>query len=387
MVEKILLAIEAMSEVDEMAAAADKHGYHLRVLAEDAAYYGDTEAEMVTFPTRNHDELATYIEKNRASIAQVFSVTDTWGVIASKIRDKFGFYQFGDTAKLEFFRDKEAVESALIAHGFARRSNSWPKVMKLRNGTGKIGVYVAQSEDEVTKIVNISGYKRDDFVVQDFYFGPAYSAEVWRDTHHEIFFGITNRILSDPPYFTERVKSFPWAADSQWETKVREWAFQLLRTLDYTLGLAHIEFIETSNGFRLVEINAQMAGALITPGILATTNFNPYAMAVHQALDVPLCEVMNREIRGGYSHVSVYATSTGTIASIHGIDQLVHNPGAPTWVPSREIGDRIVEVGTYRSRIGNLMATGETAAIAQDRAISASSLISVRISTDGTTHV
>ena len=30
MVEKILLAIEAMSEVDEMAAAADKHGYHLR---------------------------------------------------------------------------------------------------------------------------------------------------------------------------------------------------------------------------------------------------------------------------------------------------------------------------------------------------------------------
>ena len=102
------------------------------------------------------------------------------------------------------------------------------------------------------------------------------------DTHHEIFFGITNRILSDPPYFTERVKSFPWAADSQWETKVREWAFQLLRTLDYTLGLAHIEFIETSNGFRLVEINARMAGALITPGILATTNFNPYAMAVHQ---------------------------------------------------------------------------------------------------------
>ena len=93
MVEKILLAIEAMSEVDEMAAAADKHGYHLRVLAEDAAYYGDTEAEMVTFPTRNHDELATYIEKNRASIAQVFSVTDTWGVIASKIRDKFGFLQ------------------------------------------------------------------------------------------------------------------------------------------------------------------------------------------------------------------------------------------------------------------------------------------------------
>lgn len=387
MVEKILLAIEAMSEVDEMAAAADKHGYHLRVLAEDAAYYGDTEAEVVAFPTRDHHELATYIEANRASIAQVFSVTDTWGVIASTIRDRFGFYQFGNTAKLKFFRDKDAVESTLIAHGFAERSNSWPKVMKLRNGTGKIGVYVAKSEHEVNEIVTMSGHKRDALVVQDFYFGPAYSAEVWRDSQHEIFFGITNRILSDPPYFTERVKSFPWAANSQWETEAKDWAFQLLRTLDYTLGLAHIEFIETSNGFRLVEINARMAGALITPGILATTNFNPYAMAVHQALNVPPCEIMTREIHGGYSHVSVYATSTGTISSIHGIDQLVHNPGAPTWIPSREIGDRIVEVGTYRSRIGNLMATGETAAIAQDRAISASRSISVEISTDGTTHV
>ncbi|MCI6574472.1 MAG: ATP-grasp domain-containing protein [Arcanobacterium sp.] len=387
MPEKILLAIEAMSNVDEMAAAADKHGYHLRVLAEDATYYGETKAEVVAFPTRDQAELVAYIEANRAAIAQVFSVTDTWGVIASEIRDKFGFHQFGDTEKLKFFRDKDAVESVLIAHGFAEPSHSWPKVLKLRNGTGKIGVYFAESEHEANEIVKMSGYKRDEFVVQDFYFGPAYSAEVWRDSQHEVFFGITNRILSDPPYFTERVKSFPWAANSRWETEARDWVFHILRILDYALGLVHIEFIETSDGFRLVEINARMAGALITPGILATTNFNPYAMAVHQALDVPPCEIMDREIRGGYSHVSLYASSTGTVASIRGIDQLVHNPGAPTWVPSREIGDSIVEIGTYRSRIGNLMATGETAAIAQDRAISASRSISVQIATRRIAHV
>ena len=66
MVENILLAIEAMSEVDAMAAAADRHGYHLRVLAEDPTYYGETKAEVVAFPTRDHHELATYIKANRA---------------------------------------------------------------------------------------------------------------------------------------------------------------------------------------------------------------------------------------------------------------------------------------------------------------------------------
>lgn len=386
MAEKILLAIEAMSELDEMTAAAEKHGYRLQVLAEDVSYYGETNSEIIAFPTRDHIKLAAYVEDNRASIKQVFSVTDTWGVIASKIRDQFGFYQFGDTEKLKFFRDKGAVEAALISQGLAKHSDSWPKVLKLRNGTGKIGVYLVKSELETEHIFGTSGFSRDEFLIQDFYYGPAYSAEVWRDSQNEIFFGITNRILSEPPFFTERVKSFPWAANSQWETGVRDWVFQLLRALDYTLGLAHIEFIETSTGFQLVEINARMAGALITPGVLATTNFNPYEMAVHQALGLPLCENTDRKIHGGFSHVSIYATELGTVRSIQGIEEAVCNPGSPRWVPSRKVGDRIVEIGTYRSRIGSLTATGTTASIAQDRAINASRSISVSIETDGTTH-
>ena len=59
-------------------------------LAEDAAYYGDTEAEMVTFPTRNHDELATYIEKTVRQSPR-FSASPTRGVsLHQKFRDKFG---------------------------------------------------------------------------------------------------------------------------------------------------------------------------------------------------------------------------------------------------------------------------------------------------------
>lgn len=163
---------------------------------------------------------------------------------------------------------------------------------------GKIGVHLVESESDVSRLVQNSGHSESEFVVQDFYFGPAYSAEVWRDTEREIFFGVTNRVLSKPPFFTEKVKSFPWDVNSDWEGRVRDWVFELLRALDYTLGQAHVEFIDTSEGFKLVEINARMAGAMITPGILHVTNFNPYAMAVNQALGMAPTSETSREIKG-----------------------------------------------------------------------------------------
>lgn len=149
-----------------MKIAADKHGYRLQVLAEDVSYYGETKSQIIAFPTRDHKKLVAYVEDNRASIKQVFSLTDTWGVIASEIRDQFGFYQFGDTDKLKFFRDKGAVEAALISQGFAKHSQSWPKVLKLRNGTGKIGVYLAKSELETEYILRTSGFNREKTAYQ-----------------------------------------------------------------------------------------------------------------------------------------------------------------------------------------------------------------------------
>lgn len=145
--EKILLAVEAMAEIDEMAAAAHRHGYRLRLLAEDPSYYGETRTEVVKFPTRNTDKIAGYIEERRRENAQVFSVTDGWGgVAASELRDKFGFYQFNDTPKLEFFRDKEKVQEALVNRGLTQSPKNWPRILKLKDGTGKLGVHLVESQ-------------------------------------------------------------------------------------------------------------------------------------------------------------------------------------------------------------------------------------------------
>lgn len=378
--EKILLAIEAMTEIDRMAAAAECYGYSLVVLAEDASYYGEAEkVTIVEFPTRDYDALSDYIRENRSRIAQVFSVTDTWGVEASQLRDEFDFPQFGSTQKLRQLRDKQYVQETLKQAGLAQEVVTYPRILKAKNGTGKIGVYYVGSEQELQELVENNGVNLDDYMQQNYYRGSLYSAEVWRDKDTFQFFGITNRILSEPPFFTEKVKSFPWECGSEWEKGVEVWAGDVLAHLDYDFGLAHLEFVETNEGFELVEINCRMAGALITPSIVATTNYDPYRMVIEQALGVPVTIPDERVISGGFSHVSLYAQNTGRLNGIAGLDELGKYLGNAQWHASKDIGDDITELGTYRARIGNVSAYASSAPLAQDRASTAAAALTALI--------
>lgn len=378
--EKVLLAIEAMSEIDRMAQAAEEYGYSLVVLAENVPSYGPVEkATLVEFPTRDYDALSDYIRENRSRIAQVFSVTDTWGVEASQLRDEFDFPQFGSTERLRQLRDKQYVQESLIQAGLAREVSTYPRILKAKNGTGKIGVHYVGSEQDLRDLVEKNGLNLEDYLHQNYYRGSLYSAEVWRDKNVFQFFGVTNRILSEPPFFTEKVKSFPWECGSEWEKKVELWVRDVLAHLDYDFGLAHVEFVETHQGFEIVEINCRMAGALITPAIVATTNFDPYRMVVEQTLGLPVTIPDMRVVNGGFSHVSLYAQSLGRLSAIAGLEELEQYPGDVQWHASKDIGDEISELGTYRARIGNVSAQASSAPLAQDRAITAAAALTASI--------
>lgn len=370
-----------MAHVDEMAKAAEALGYGLTVLAEDPDMYGDCgDARMVRFPTRDSSALRRYVADHRDDVANVFSVTDMWGVAASELRDEFGFPQFLDTAKLRRLRDKAFVQNTLRDAGLltADIGDHWPRIVKPRNGTGKIGVRLVPDATTQRELAR-QGAWSDDIVSQPYYRGPLYSAEVWADGDRFLLMGVTNRIMAKPPVFLELVKSFPWSVQTQWERTVGEWVGRILAAVGYDLGLAHVEFIETSHGFELVEINCRMAGSLITPAILYSTNCNPYRMVVEQALGGRATLPHERTVRGGYSHVSVYADRPGTVAAVCGAATLTSYPGHPQWHQTRGVGAAVEQIGTYRARIGDVSAVGPDAATAQDRAIAASRCIEVRV--------
>ncbi|QPK93716.1 ATP-grasp domain-containing protein [Actinomyces sp. zg-332] len=378
MTPKTLVALEAMSNVNVMADITNEYGYNFTLLTYDPSLYSGLEnVNVVVLQTHDSSKVEEYVQENIDTIYNIFSVTDTWGLLAARLREKYAFPSFIKSQDLTQFRNKSWVQSKI--ENFQQETNiGWPRICKPINGTGKIGVKLLYSEEEYKKfIAEIDDH--NEYMTQPFYKGPLYSAEVWKSKDNFTFFGITNCIISKPPFFLEETKAFPWAANSSWENSVKEWTLSILETLNYNLGLAHIEFIESSDGFKLIEINARMAGALITPSILESTNYNPYRYTVEQAIGITPSIPIERQIYKGYAHTSIYAHKTGYIQSISGLEEIKNYPGNPTWFPSKSIKEKVREIGTYKARIGNLLVTAPTAELAQDRAITIASHIEVEI--------
>lgn len=377
MTGNVLLAVEAMTlGVKRMADYAKTLGYQLELLADDPGMYMDRDDTPTTeFPTKDSQALEKYIQNRRSEIAGIFSSTDTWGLAAARLREKFDFPSRITSDKLSKMRDKAWVQKQITDN---HDPATFPQIAKPRGGTGSMDIHILADPESRDQFLQKTD-NPDSYLYQPFYHGPLYSAEIWCNGDQFIFFGVTNRIMSPPPLFLEQAKSFPHNPDTDWEQSVQIWVQKLVTTLNYDLGLAHIEFIETADGFQLVELNARMAGALITPAILDCTNYDPYALAIADALDIVPELPHKREIIGGYSHVSLYAHQTGRLDSVQGLDHLPAYPGKVGWMPSKDIGDHIAETSNYRARIGNVLAHGPSAIIAQDRALSAANSLQIII--------
>lgn len=373
----VLLAVEAMTlGVGRMRDHAARHGCELVVLAEDPTMYVDAgPTRVLRFPTGDRAALETYVAENARNLVNVFSATDTWGVAAAELRERFGFPSRFPAARLSRFRDKRWVQRQL---GVAERENDYPRVVKPRGGTGSTRITLVRDEREHREL--LAGL--DDpggYFAQPYHRGPLYSAEIWANGSETAFLGVTNRITTEPPVFLERVKTFPHEHGTPWEAEVGDWARGLVGRLDYDLGFAHIEFIETAGGFELVEINARMAGALITPAVDHCTNYDPYAMVIADALCAEVELPASRLVTGGHSHLSVYAHRTGTFTSVEGVGLLADYPGDVGWLPAKGPGAAITDLTSHRARIGNVFATASTPALAQDRVLAASQAVRVHI--------
>ncbi|WP_165242824.1 ATP-grasp domain-containing protein [Corynebacterium lizhenjunii] len=389
---KNILLIESMAAGNALVAQrAAERGYRLRIATADRSLYPDAEGvEFVDIDTSDYRVLQAYVSKNRDDLAAIASPTDGWGVTAAQLRDEFGFASRFSASELSRFRDKEWVRKQLDLFGkhgdtsveAADGARRFPLIAKPRRGTGSQDIRIISTAEELAEFRQSHSATPDQegqWVIEPYHQGPLYSAECYTDGKSYYFFGITNRIMSQPPEFVEVVKTFPHAHGTPWEDSAREWTHSVLETIGYNAGFAHVEFIQTREGFELVELNARMAGALITPAVTACTNYDPYAMVIDEALGADVEVPGHRQVRGGHSHVSLYANRLGKLKRVEGAEGLNAFPGQPTWHPAKTLGSQIEQLGTYRARIGNVSAVAPTPELAQDRAIVAAQSLSVVI--------
>ncbi|MER6093976.1 ATP-grasp domain-containing protein [Streptomyces bluensis] len=397
-----IAALESLSfGLGRMVAAAAEAGHRLCLLTADRSVYRH---ELATLPhdvltvidVDTFDEAATRRAlDDLPDLAGLLNTTDTWSVPAADLAAEFGL-PGPDPAAVRLLRDKYRVRELLHRHGLSRsgavriapsgdsaddvcRTLGLPAVLKDSSGTSSRNVWIAHDEEALRRALDEAARQQlmGELFAEAFLAGPLYSAETFSWDGATRLLGVLSRQTSRQPAVREEAAAFPVALPQVESRTIEHWVGRVLHAAGHHTGFAHVEFILTTEGPELVEINRRIGGALVGEVLCRSLGTNVYTAMMEEALghrprlmDAPLGP-------GGPAHafVLVYADGPGVLKGWHGLEELAAFPGEVRWYPTRAPGDVLPQVGDQRGCTGIVLAEAATAELAQHRAWSAATRV------------
>ncbi|OPY71357.1 MAG: Alanine-anticapsin ligase BacD [Syntrophorhabdus sp. PtaU1.Bin002] len=153
------------------------------------------------------------------------------------------------------------------------REVDFPCVVKPVSESGSLGVSLIQNSADLIKHfrmlaarpLNERGQETSGAIlVEEFLSGPEFSIEtVTLEPGQTVVVGITEKHLSEPPYFVEIGHDFPAKIGEGVKQSLEKAAMAALQAVGYDYGPAHIEIRLTDGGPVVVEINPRLAGGMI----------------------------------------------------------------------------------------------------------------------------
>jgi L-aminoacid ligase-like protein/ATP-grasp domain-containing protein len=383
-----------------LVAAAEAAGHRLCLLTSDRAVYRH-ELERLPPAARERLDVVDVDTLDVAAcaaalagvpdLAGLINSTDTFSVTGADLAAKLGL-PGPDPAAVRLIRDKCRVRNLLNDRGLSRlrarlvepgdpaaadavlATTGLPAVLKDSAGTSSRGVWLVRDEPSLRAALAAAAHTalKGRLLAEPFAAGPVYSAETLSWSGRTRLLGVLSRQMSAQPAVREEAAAFPVALPAEDLARIEEWTGRLLAAVGHDTGFAHVEFVHTTDGPELVEINRRIGGALVGESLSRRLATNAYETLVDTALarrptliDAPLAA------GPATGFVLVYASRTGTLTGWHGLDDLHACPGTPEWYPTMAPGDRVEHLADQRGCTGIILAEGPTAELALHRALSA----------------
>ncbi|MFE4056305.1 ATP-grasp domain-containing protein [Streptomyces sp. NPDC059096] len=410
------MTIAALEELTfglgRLARAAHDAGHRLCLLTRDRAVYRHELAglppgalDIVDLDT--HD--ATACAEALAALPDLRGLvnsTDTWSVLGADLAAHLDL-PGPDPAAVRVLRDKYRVRNLLHAHGLSRgravslahtpdpsaadvlRETGLPLVLKDSAGTSSRGVWLVRDEDrlraalaEAARQVRAGALKGELFA-EPLLTGPVYSAETLSWAGSTRLLGVLSRHLSPEPHVREEAAAFPVAFPAPELALLQEWVARVLHIAGHDRGFAHVEFILTTKGPELVEINRRIGGALVGEALCRAFATNVYDAVIDTALGRrPALLDAPAPTGPATGFVLVHPDRPGTLTGWTGLDTLADFPGDPRWYPTAVPGDRVAHLTDQRGCTGIVRAGAATAELALHRAISAAGSVRPQVTAD-----
>lgn len=168
----------------------------------------------------------------------------------------------------------------------------YPVVVKPIHGHSSIGVMKANNEKDVIQSYNKSiEYKfagNYGVLIEEYLDGPEVSLECFVEDGKPNIVAITDKKLSQEPYFEEIGHTVPSDLPTNILDQFKSVAIQSLTAINFTTGIAHIEARMTRNGPKIIEIGARLGGDLIPKLVQLSTGINLPLIAANLACGLPI---------------------------------------------------------------------------------------------------
>ncbi|REK71602.1 ATP-grasp domain-containing protein [Paenibacillus paeoniae] len=232
-----------------------------------------------------YERLAEIISElhNLCTIETICSTSDFFITSVCRLCEKYGYRSLNSNIAATFhyknkFREKQrkfhynvpdfySFEDLTVAVQFYNNAEKKEWIFKPVNGNESVAVQLVQSEQELRdcykQLKYLSRYTGSllspSFLLEEYIVGNIYSCEfIVSDGQFQVF-GVTNRLMSELPYFVELGYSFPVYGDVA-ELVIEE-TKRFIKDFQYNFGPCHIEYIVSpDNKIYILEVNPRLIG-------------------------------------------------------------------------------------------------------------------------------
>ena len=238
-----------------------------------------------------------------------------------------------------------------------------PFIVKPADNSGSRGIFkIADLTDKET-IHNAYNYslassRNGDVVVEEYMNGPEVSVETLSIDGVCHVIQITDKLTTGAPHFVEMGHSQPTRLEGSIAERIREVAKVANKAIGITNGPSHTEIIVTKEGPKIVELGARLGGDCITTHLVPlSTGVNMVEYCIRIALgEKPAIKIQHSK----GSAIRYFHQHEGTVESIDGVDEAGNIEGIQQISVVHGIGDTVTDVVDSASRMGFVIAQGDS---------------------------
>ncbi len=196
-------------------------------------------------------------------------------------------------------------------------------------------------------------------LAEEYMEGPEASVESYSIDGEPHILTITDKIITEPPFFVELGHTEPSRLSPEQQADIRKVAEAAIRAIGMQNGPTHTEIKVTPSGAKLVEIAARLGGDFITSRLV------PLSTGVDM-IECSFATMLNEEVKyspvnDGGAAIRFIQGKEGILKAIEGADLAAGMPGVTEVELYMKPGDHIKRPENSSDRVGHVIATGKDA--------------------------